>query len=92
MRYILSIPHFREGVLVAGGVVAAIVVIWLVTRLMRPRNVVLSSETADMIAYQLGRIADAMEGSKGRQEARPAAPLPAETAPTRHVSMSMLGR
>lgn len=85
---ILSLP--REVLIgIAAVAVLAVFCFWLLVRAGRRRYVTLrQSDTTDMIAYQLGRIADALERLSVQRE-----PPPASTGKsTSEVYMSMFGR
>ena len=57
-----SIPHLSREVQVAIGAVVALLVLWIWVRYGLRRYVVIKkSDAVDNIAYQLGRIADALD-------------------------------
>jgi len=94
MRYLTYVSHSPKGVFIAAAVLAGLFVIWLIARLTRRQTIALvPSEATDMIAMQLGRIADALERSSAPlQNSRPLISAPPEDGEQRHVNMSMLGR
>lgn len=58
----LSLPvHLSAQTWFAIGAVAVLVLLLLAVRVSRARNTVVPSATADMIAYHLSRIADALD-------------------------------
>jgi hypothetical protein len=90
MQFLQSIsPLSREGVAVLATVVVSLLVLWLFSIFSRRRFIVIKkSEETELIAYQLRRIADAMERFSAEQEPRP----PAEVSTERHVRASIFGR
>lgn len=90
MQFLQSIsPLSREGLAVLATVVVSLVVLWLFGIFSRRRFIVIKkSEETELIAYQLRRIADAMERFSSSQEPRSAA----EVATERHVRASIFGR
>jgi hypothetical protein len=106
MRFLSSLPQIQKEVLFAvGGVIGVFILLWLWSRFTRRRHLVIAqSETTDMMAIQLGRIADAIEHLAAASRQQESRPIPAETMPVapeaspssstrqHHVSLSMLGR
>jgi hypothetical protein len=90
MQFLQSIsPLSREGLAALATVVVSLIVLWLFGIFSRRRFIVIKkSEETELIAYQLRRIADAMERFSSAQEPRP----PAEVATERHVRASIFGR
>ena len=90
MQFLQSIsPLSREGLAVLATVVVSLIVLWLFGIFSRRRFIVLKkSEETELIAYQLRRIADALERFSSAQEPRP----PAAVATERHVRESLFGR
>ena len=93
MPVLQSIPHVPREVLAAIGVVLLVVALGLWARFGRRHYVVIKqSETTEMIAFQLGRIADALahlERLATPQETQP----PADHRPlVRSTFLSMFGR
>ena len=90
MQFLHSIsPLSREGLTVIATVVVSLIVLWLVGLFSRRRFIVIKrSEETELIAYQLRRIADAMERVSSAEEPRP----PVEVPTGRHVSASIFGR
>jgi hypothetical protein len=67
----------------------SLMVLWLCGIFSRRRFIVIKkSEETELIAYQLRRIADAMEHFSSAQEPRP----PAEVATERQVRAAIFGR
>jgi hypothetical protein len=86
------IPYLSRGVLFAAGAVVVLLLIWLWAHYGRRRYLVIrKSEATEAIAYQLGRIADALESLAPRQ-AQPSVPAEEETGPRRMNWLSMFGR
>ncbi len=82
-------PLSREGLTVLATVVVCLVALWLCGLFSRRRFIVIKrSEETELIAYQLRRIADAME----RLPSAELPQAPAEIPAVRHVSASMFGR
>jgi len=82
-------PLSREGLTVLPTVVVCLVALWLCGLFSRRRFIVIKrSEETELIAYQLRRIADAMERLPSAELPQPPAEIPA----VRHVSASMFGR
>jgi hypothetical protein len=91
MQFLQSITSLPREMLWAAGVVVALLVILIWARYGRRRYLVIEHiEAAEIIALQLGRIADAIE----RLSPLPhPPPLPREEEKTaRRVSMSMFNR
>jgi hypothetical protein len=90
MQFLQSIsPLSREGLAVLATVLVSLIVLWLFGIFSRRRFIVIKkSEETELIAYQLRRIADAMEHFSSAQEPRP----PADVATERHVRASIFGR
>jgi hypothetical protein len=94
----------REVWIAAGvGVVIGMILLALLMRAGRRRHVIVaSSPTTELLAFQLSRIADALERvsmdgvsitRETPQPSRDTSPPPSsDQRPTRHVSMSMFGR
>jgi len=94
MQFLQSITSLPREMLWAAGVVVAFLVILIWARYGRRRYLVIEhNEAAEIIALQLGRIADAIERLAPLLP-RPQAPLPPreEEKTTRHVAQSMFGR
>ncbi len=87
------IPHVPREVLVAIGAVVVLLALWLWARYGRRRYVVINKSSAtESIAYELGRIATALERLATVATPREAQP-PAEEQPPRRVNwFSMFGR
>ncbi len=82
-------PLSREGLTVLATVVVCLAALWLCGLFSRRRFIVIKrSEETELIAYQLRRIADAMERLPSAELPQP----PAEVHAGRHVSASMFGR
>ena len=76
-----SIPHLSREVQVAIGAVVALLVLWIWVRYGHRRYVVIKkSDAVDNIAYQLGRIADALDRLAALATPRDSQP-PAEEKP-----------
>jgi hypothetical protein len=90
MQFLQSIsPLSREGLAILATVVVSLIVLWLCGIFSRRRFIVIKkSEETELIAYQLRRIADAMERFSAEQEPR----SPVEAATERHVRASIFGR
>ncbi len=94
MQFLQSIsPLSREGLIVIATVVVCLIVLWLVGLFSRRRFIIIKrSEETELLAYQLRRIADAMERLSSAEVPRP----PVEAVPTvpteRHVGASIFGR
>jgi hypothetical protein len=90
MQFLNSIsPLYREGIAVGTVILASLVALWLCGIFSRQRFIVIKrSEETELIAYQLRRIADAMERLSSTQEPRPPADVPVE----KHMSASIFGR
>jgi hypothetical protein len=98
MQFLNSIsPLSREGLAIGATIVASLVALWLCGIFSRRRFIFIKkSEETELIAYQLRRIADAMERLASEQ-IRPPAEVPAvpvgpEVPAEGHVSASMFGR
>lgn len=105
MQFLGSIPVFSTEALLALEAVAFILVLWFWARVTRRRYAdrALSDATA-RITSELERIALAVERLAARQEARPVrrqetrqevrpeAPATPKAAPSRPITLSMLGR
>lgn len=93
MSVLQAIPHVPREVLAAIGAVVVLLALGLWVRYGRRRYVVIyKSDTTEMIAYQLGRIADALgrlERLATPQEAQPSAE---EKPIARSTWLSMFGR
>ncbi len=86
-----SLASLPREVLWAAGAVAALLVILIWARYGRRRYLVIEDiEAAEVIALQLGRIADAIERLSPLPH--PQAPPREEEKTTRRVSMSMFNR
>jgi hypothetical protein len=95
MQFLHSIsPLSREGLIVIAAVVVSLILLWLVGMFSRRRYIVIKrSEETELIAYQLRRIADAIERLSSADTPRVETPRPAEEAPpARHVTSSIFGR
>jgi hypothetical protein len=90
MQFLNSIsPLSREGLTVAATILASLFALWLCGIFSRQRFIVIKrSEETELIAFQLRRIADAMDRLASADEPRP----PAEVPPGRQVSASIFGR
>jgi len=90
MQFVHSIsPLSREGLVVIVTVVVSLFVLWLCGIFSRRRFIVIKrSEETELIAYQLRRIADAMERLSSAEVPRP----PAEVNTGRQVGASIFGR
>lgn len=90
MQFLNSLsPLSREGLILAATIVASIFALWLCGIFSRRRFIVIKkSEETELLAYQLRRIADALDRLASAQEPRPPAEIPSE----RHVNASMFGR
>jgi hypothetical protein len=93
MHFLNSIsPLSREGITLAATIAASLFALWLCGIFSRRRFIVLKkSEETELIAFQLRRIADAMEQLASVKEPHPPAP-PAEVPAERHVTASIFGR
>lgn len=81
----LSLPvHLSAQTWFAIGAVAVLVLLLLAVRVSRQRNIVVPSATADMIAFQLSRIADALDRGALERVAR-REPLRRNEAPAEPV-------
>jgi hypothetical protein len=77
-----SIPHMSREVLVAIGVVVALLALWIWARYGRRRYVeIRKSGAIDDVSYQLGRIADALERLAVLASPRDSSQPPAEAKP-----------
>jgi len=95
MQFLHSIsPLSREGLIVIAAVIVSLILLWLVGIFSRRRFIVIKrSEETELIAYQLRRIADAIERLSSAEAPRVEAPKPAEEVPqARHVTASIFGR
>jgi len=82
-------PLTREGLIVLATVVVCLAALWVCGLFSRRRFIIIKrSEETELIAYQLRRIADAME----RLPSAEVPQAPAEVPAGRHVSASMFGR
>jgi len=95
MQYVTWILNLPRGVLIGAGAVVILLLIWSWARFGRRHYLVVKkSDATQLITYELGRIADALE----RLSSSPLPPpLRAEEAnpapnPSRRISMSMFGR
>jgi hypothetical protein len=95
MQFLNSIsPLSREGIALAATIAASIFALWLCGIFSRRRFIVIKkSEETELIAFQLRRIADAIERLTSANEPRPPAEVPAAEVPAeRHVTASIFGR
>jgi len=91
MQFLQSITSLPKGVLVGAGAVVALLMILIWARYGRRRYLVIEhNEAAEIIALQLGRIADAIERMSPLP--RPQPPPREEEKPARRVGMSMFNR
>jgi hypothetical protein len=92
MSFLHSIVSFQMGWLVAAAIVgASLLVLWISTLLSRRWFVTIrKSEETELLSYQLGRTAGALERIAATRELRPQQPLDTDT--DKAVSMSMFGR
>jgi hypothetical protein len=90
MQFLNSIsPLSREGLAVGAIIVASLIVLWLCGIFSQRRYIVIKrSEETELIAYQLRRIADAIERLSSAEVPRP----PAEVPTGRQMNASMFGR
>jgi hypothetical protein len=90
MQFLNSIsPLSREGLAVGAIIVASLIVLWLCGIFSQRRYIVIKrSEETELIAYQLRRIADAIERLSSAQEPRPSAEVPTG----RQMNASIFGR
>jgi hypothetical protein len=94
MQFLNSIsPLSREGLAIGATIVVSLVALWLCGIFSRRRFIFIKkSEETELIAYQLRRIADAMDRLASANVTRPPAELPAEDPAEGHVNASMFGR
>jgi hypothetical protein len=91
LRSIPALPVLPKSVLIAAGVVVAILVIWLWMRLTRRRYVVIGeSEAIRMAIIQMSRIADALERLSFSIDTK--APAADEHKDSGKVGLSMFSR
>ena len=87
LHSLLSLP--REGLIIAGIMVAALLVIWLTTLFSRQRFVIIRrSQETELLAFHIRRMADALERLAVAREVQP--PTGARTR--NPESMSTFGR
>ncbi len=92
MKYLQSITSLPMGVLLAAGAVVVLLVILIWARYGRRRYLVIEHmEAAEIIALQLGRVADAIERLAPLPRPQPPPPREEEKT-TRRVGLSMFGR
>lgn len=90
MQFLSYLAQQRVEVFWAMGAVAVLLTIWLWARASRRHYLTIaSSETTERIAYQLERIADALERLAVTQKSPTP---PAKGAEMPRISLSMLGR
>jgi len=90
MQFLQSITSLSKDVLLAAGAVVALLIL-IAARYGRRRYLVIEHiEAAEVIALQLGRIADAIERLSPLPHTQP--PPREEEKSTRRVSMSMFNR
>ena len=88
-----AIPYLSRGVLFAAGAVVVLLLVWLWAHYGRRRYLVIGkSEATEAIAYELGRIANALERLSIPHETQPSAPVGEEKSPQRVNWLSMFGR
>ncbi len=93
MPVLHSIPNVPREVLAAVGVVVLVVALSLWARYGRRRYVVIKqSETTEMIALHLGRIADALTNLERRATSQETQPPADHRPPVRSQFLSMFGR
>jgi hypothetical protein len=94
MHYVYWVLSLPRGVLIGAGTVVVLLLMWSWARFGRRHYLVVKkSDATQMITYELGRIADALE----RLSSTPLPPLRAEEAntspnPAKRINMSMFGR
>jgi len=93
MYYVHEILSLPPGVLSAiAGVVIVLLALWLSALLSRRHFITIKrSEETELIAFELRRIADAVERVASAREAQ-AAPPPLESTAGKSVGLSMFGR
>jgi hypothetical protein len=86
LNSLLSLP--REGLTIAATILVALVVVWLCTLFSRQRFVTIKrSEETELMAFQLRRIADAVEQIAARSEMQ----SPVDSGVSKHLGLSTFG-
>ena len=87
LHSLLSLP--REGLIIAGTIVGALLAVWACTLFSRQRYVTIRrSEETELLAFHIRRMADAVERLAAARENQ----SPVEPDTGKHVGMSTFGR
>lgn len=91
LRSVLSLPAGQ--LLPLAAVVGVLVVLWISALLSRRHFITIKrSEETELIAFELRRIADAVERLSVARESQSQSHTPVETGSGRSIGMSMFGR